>query len=96
MLFSRHALNAVAPFSLSGLCMAVKVAPVWVHVAPKVRLTLCEHLVSEYGAQLLCCAAVQAKALLVKAQAQAQANLYAQEQQVRTSSTPTRWLPWQC
>ena len=89
-------LNAVAPFSLSGLCMAVQVSPVWVHVASKVWLTLGEQMVSECGAQLLYRAAVQAKALIVKAQAQAQANLYTQEQQVRTSSRFTRWLPWQC
>ena len=48
------------------------------------------------GIQLLICAALQAKALIVKAQAQAQANLYTQEQQARTFSISTYCLPWQC
>ena len=38
------------------------------------------------GVQLPECAALQAKALLVKAQAQAQADLYTKEQQVRASN----------
>ena len=94
---------ALVPFDLNGvfspmhlathvlgpkeLCMAVQAQPVWVHVASKVWLILCEQMVFKDGAQVFHCAALQAKALLVKSQAQAQANLYTQEQQVRTSRT---------